>query len=234
MIPLIYVTIYSSLYSNTVISIYESILSRLFISSGMYIAAILQILIFSFGIARKMRLDEIERNQIQEQIIDQLKVNEKLKDKVNRELEQKVKERTREITDSIDYAQRIQDAVLPGPEYLDQIMSEYLVFYKPKDVVSGDFYWIKELNNSLIVVAADCTGHGVPGAFMSMLGITLLDEQMGSAGLDDPAEILENLRSKVKEMLAQKGHKEEQKDGMDMAIAIIDKEKKDTSICRSP
>jgi serine phosphatase RsbU (regulator of sigma subunit) len=226
LIPLIYVTIYSSLYSNTVISIYESIFSRLFISSGMHIAAILQILIFSFGIARKMRLDEIERIQIQEQIIDQLKVNEKLKDRVNRELEQKVKERTREITDSIDYAQRIQDAVLPGPEFLDQIMSEYLVLYKPKDVVSGDFYWIKELNNSLIVVAADCTGHGVPGAFMSMLGITLLDEQMGSAGLDDPAEILENLRSKVKELLAQKGHKEEQKDGMDMAIAIIDKKKK--------
>ena len=226
LIPLIYVTLYSSLYSGTVISIYESIISRLFITSGMHIAAILQILIFSFGIARKMRLDEIERTQIQEQIIDQLKVNEKLKDKVNRELEQKVKERTREITDSIDYAQRIQDAVLPSPEYLDQIMSEYLVFYKPKDVVSGDFYWIKDLNNSLIVVAADCTGHGVPGAFMSMLGITLLDEQLGSKRLDDPAVILDNLRFKVKEMLTQEGHKEEQKDGMDMAIAIIDKKKK--------
>ena len=209
------------------ITIYESILSRLFISSGMYIAAILQILIFSFGIARKMRLDEIERKQIQEQIIDQLKVNEKLKDKVNRELEQKVKERTREITDSIDYAQRIQDAVLPRKEYLDQIMSEYFIFYKPKDIVSGDFYWIKEVNKSLIVVAADCTGHGVPGAFMSMLGITLLDEQLGKTRLDAPGEILDNLRSKVKEMLVQKGQTEEQKDGMDMAIAIIDKEKKE-------
>jgi serine phosphatase RsbU (regulator of sigma subunit) len=227
LIPLIYVTLYYSLYSNTVITIYESIISRLFISSGMYIAAILQILIFSFGIAQKMRLDELERKRIQEQIIDQLKVNEILKDKVNRELEQKVKERTREITDSIDYAQRIQDAVLPGKEYLDQIMSEYLIFYKPKDVVSGDFYWIKEINRALIVVAADCTGHGVPGAFMSMLGITLLDEQLGKPRLDDPGEILDNLRAKVKEMLAQKGHTKEQKDGMDMAIAIIDKEKKE-------
>ncbi len=227
LIPLIYVTLYSSLYSNTVISIYEPIISRLFITSGMYIAAILQILIFSFGIARKMRLDEIERKQNQEQIIDQLKENEILKDKVNRELEQKVKERTREITDSIDYAQRIQDAVLPGKEYLDQIMPEYFVFYKPKDVVSGDFYWIKEVNSSLIVIAADCTGHGVPGAFMSMLGITLLDEQLGKTRLEPPGKILDNLRSKVKEMLAQNGQVEEQKDGMDMAMAIIDKEKKE-------
>jgi len=227
LIPLIYVTLYSSLYSGTVLSIYESIISRLFITSGMHIAAILQVLIFSFGIARKMRLDEIERKLIQEQIIDQLKVNEKLKDKVNRELEQKVKERTIEITDSIDYAQRIQDAVLPGKKYLDQIMPEYFVFYKPKDVVSGDFYWIKEVNASLIVVAADCTGHGVPGAFMSMLGITLLDELLGKTRLDAPGEILDNLRFKVKEMLAQSGQEEEQKDGMDMAMVIFDKDKKE-------
>jgi serine phosphatase RsbU (regulator of sigma subunit) len=227
LIPLIYVTIYDSFNSNTVLNLYESILNRLFISSGMYIAAMLQVLIFSFGIARKMRLDEIEKKQIQEQIIDQLKVNQKLKDKVNRELEQKVKERTMEITDSIDYAQRIQLALLPAREYLDQIMPEHFVFYKPKDIVSGDFYWIKEVDNSLIVVAADCTGHGVPGALMSMLGITLLDEQLGKTRLDAPGEILDNLRSKVKEMLVQNGQAEEQKDGMDMAIAIIDKDKKE-------
>jgi serine phosphatase RsbU (regulator of sigma subunit) len=262
LIPLIYITLYSSLFSNTVIRVYESVFSRLFISSGMHIAAVLQVMIFSFGIAQKMRLDEKERKRIQEQIIDQLKVNEKLKDQVNRELEQKVRERTREIseqkeeiesqrdeieaqrdmvaaqrdlvsvqkkeiTDSIDYAQRIQQAVLPGKEYLDQIMHEYFVFFKPKDVVSGDFYWVKEVNESLIVVAADCTGHGVPGAFMSMLGITLLDEHFGDGRLEDPGDTLDSLRFKVKEMLVQKGQAEEQKDGMDMAIAIINRKKKE-------
>jgi serine phosphatase RsbU (regulator of sigma subunit) len=254
LIPLIYITLYSSLFSISVINIYESIFSRIFITSGMYIAAILQILIFSFGLARKIRLDEIERKRIQEQIIDQLKVNEKLKDKVNRELENKVMERTREIsqqkeeietqrdeielqrdkvfaqkkeiTDSINYAQRIQEAVLPRKEYLEEVMPEYFVFYKPKDIVSGDFYWIREVNRSLIVVAADCTGHGVPGAFMSMLGITLLNEQLAKSQLEDPAEVLDNLRSKVKEMLVQQGKTEEQKDGMDMTIAIINKEKR--------
>lgn len=233
LIPLIYVTLYSSLYNTTVITIYESIFSRLFITSGMYMAAIFQVLIFSFGIARKMRLDEIERAQIQAQIIDQLKENEKLKDKVNLELEQKVAERTqeiseqkKEITDSIDYAQRIQLAVLPGKDYLQRILPEHFVFYRPKDVVSGDFYWIKEEKESLIIVAADCTGHGVPGAFMSMLGITLLDEQLGKIRLDAPGEMLDTLRSKLKNMLVQQGHAEEQKDGMDMAVAILNKKEK--------
>ena len=233
LIPLIYVTLYFSLYNTTVIAIYESIFVRLFITSGMYMAAILQVLIFSFGIARKMRLDEIERAEIQAEIIHQLKENEKLKDKVNLELEQKVAERTREIseqkkeiTDSIDYAQRIQLAVLPGEDYLGRILPEHFVFYRPKDVVSGDFYWIKEEKESVVIVAADCTGHGVPGAFMSMLGITLLDEQLGQMKLDAPGEILDSLRSKVKNMLVQQGHAEEQKDGMDMAVAILNKKQR--------
>jgi serine phosphatase RsbU (regulator of sigma subunit) len=234
LIPLIYVTLYSSLYSGMVISIYESIIGRLFITSGMHLAAILQVLIFSFGIARKMRLDEIERADIQAQIIEQLKENQRLKDQANLELEQKVEERTREIseqkreiTDSIDYAQRIQLAVLPGEDELERIMPEHFVFFHPKDVVSGDFYWIKKVNDAIIIVVADCTGHGVPGAFMSMLGITLLDEQLGKIRLDSPAGILDNLRTKVKEMLVQKGQAEEQKDGMDMAVAILHREKKE-------
>jgi len=232
LIPLIYVTLYSSLYSGTVISIYESIISRLFITSGMHLAAILQVLVFSFGIARKIRLDEIEKTHMQAQVIEQLKENERLKDQANLELEQKVEERTREITaqkreitDSIDYAQRIQFTVLPGEDELDMIMPEHFVIFRPKDVVSGDFYWIKQIRDSLIIVAADCTGHGVPGAFMSMLGITLLDEQLGKARLDSPGQILDNLRKKVKQMLVQKGRAEEQKDGMDMAIVILNKEK---------
>jgi serine phosphatase RsbU (regulator of sigma subunit) len=234
LIPLIYVTLYSSLYSGTVISVYESIVSRLFIISSMHMAAILQVLIFSFGIARKIRLDEIEKAQIQAQIIEQLKENERLKDQANLELERKVEERTREIseqkreiTDSIDYAQRIQLAVLPGEEELEQIMPAHFVFFSPKDVVSGDFYWIKKVKESLIVVAADCTGHGVPGAFMSMLGISLLDEQLGKARLDSPGKILDNLRAKVKEMLVQKGRAEEQKDGIDMAMAILNQDTKE-------
>jgi serine phosphatase RsbU (regulator of sigma subunit) len=105
-------------------------------------------------------------------------------------------------------------------------MPEHFVLFWPKDVVSGDFYWIREAHGSLVVVVADCTGHGVPGAFMSMLGISLLDEQLGKPRLDTPGRILDNLRSKVKEMLVQSGEAGEQKDGMDMAVVILDKERK--------
>jgi serine phosphatase RsbU (regulator of sigma subunit) len=91
--------------------------------------------------------------------------------------------------------------------------------------VSGDFYWIKEIDSHLIIVGADCTGHGVPGGFMSMLGITLLNDLVVQGSLDQPGEILGQLRLKVKEMLAQEGKLQEQKDGMDMAIFIISKDK---------
>jgi len=101
-------------------------------------------------------------------------------------------------------------------------MPEYFILFKPKDIVSGDFYWVKEIESYLIIVGADCTGHGVPGGFMSMLGITLLNDLVGQGGLDRPGEILGQLRLKVKEMLTQVGNLQEQKDGMDMAMVIID------------
>jgi len=255
LVPLAFITIYSSPFSLSALTINDSVLFRILQVSGVYIAAILQILIFSLGLARKLRLDEQEKKIAQKRIIDQLRENEKLKDKVNRELEQKVVERTREIseqkeeiesqrdeievqrdlvfaqkkeiTDSIAYAQRIQAAILPHKSYLDQVIPEYFVLFKPRDIVSGDFYWIKELDSSIVIVVADCTGHGVPGAFMSMLGITLLNELFVEGRSIKPGEILEELRTKVKAMLVQEGSIRDQKDGMDMAIAIINKEKKE-------
>jgi serine phosphatase RsbU (regulator of sigma subunit) len=131
------------------------------------------------------------------------------------------------ITDSISYARRIQKAVLPSPPYLDNILSDYFTIYKPKDIIGGDFYWAREIAGQLIVIVADCTGHGVPGALMSMLGVTLLNEQFRTFGIRQPGEILGHLRSKVKEILFQEGSVSDQKDGMDMAITIMDPEKKE-------
>ncbi len=253
LVPLAYISIMAAPFSLTVLTLYESDLMRILHVSGIFLAAILQILIFSIGLTRKLRHDEIERKEAREKIIEQLRENEKLKDKVNRELEQKVQERTREIieqkeeiesqrdeieaqrdlvlsqklkiTDSIAYAQRIQNAVLPQRESIHSLVNDYFVLYKPRDIVSGDFYWIKEVKSKLVAVVADSTGHGVPGAFMSMLGITLLNELMAKSEMDRPGETLEQLRAKVKEMLYQHGDPREQKDGMDMAIAVIDRQK---------
>ncbi len=151
-------------------------------------------------------------------------------------LTQKVKERTieiekqrdqialqkQEITDSIEYAEKIQSAALPKVDFIDQFLSEYFILFKPRNIVSGDFYWINSIDNKLIVVAADCTGHGVPGAFMSMLGISILNEIASQKKLAGAGKILDTLRDHLTKTLWQTGKEEDAKDGMDMALCIID------------
>jgi len=126
------------------------------------------------------------------------------------------------ITDSIRYARRIQKAVLPSPPYIDNILSDYFTIYKPKDIISGDFYWVREIGGISVVIVADCTGHGVPGALMSMLGVTLINEQFRNFGMREPGAILGHLRNKVKDLLVQEGSINDQMDGIDMAIVFID------------
>jgi len=131
----------------------------------------------------------------------------------------------KEITDSILYAERIQHSLLPRQEKLKQLMREYFILFKPRDIVSGDFYWAAEVKDKIIVAAADCTGHGVPGAFMSMLGIAFLNEVVRENRVLKADLILNKLRYHVIEALQQKGQPGEAKDGMDMALCVIDKKK---------
>lgn len=127
------------------------------------------------------------------------------------------------ITDSILYASRIQDAVLPPKEELQQYFTDSFIFFKPLNIVSGDFYWGTKKNNQVLIAAADCTGHGVPGAFMSMLGCAFLNEIIMSAEALNAANILNELRKYVIKALRQKGETGETQDGMDIALCIIDK-----------
>jgi len=129
------------------------------------------------------------------------------------------------ITDSINYAQKIQRAVLPSEEMMLKSFPEHFVLFKPRDVISGDFYWIKHINQFTIVATADCTGHGVPGAFMSMLGIALLNEIVTDKHIQSVGEVLDRMRIQIKKTLKQEGKALEQKDGMDLALYVIDKEK---------
>lgn len=147
--------------------------------------------------------------------------NEKLKDS-----ERKIKIAHNNIKSSINYAQTIQSAVMPSKNILDKVFSQNFVFFKPRDVVSGDFYWMKTIGNLVFIAVADCTGHGVPGAFISILGVSLLNEVFHTAEQNnqvDPAKLLGILRKKVKESLGQTGARGEQKDGMDIALCIINK-----------
>lgn len=150
------------------------------------------------------------------------------RDKIQIQKNQAVKQHNERITqhkeveDSIQYAKTIQKAILPPFSLLDDWVPEHFVYYKPKDIVSGDFYWFKKIKHFLFFVVADCTGHGVPGAFMSMLGVSSLNETITTIRLDSTGEILHRLRSRVKSALHQKSVKAYSGDGMDMALFRID------------
>lgn len=158
------------------------------------------------------------------------KANEVLKQKneiIYKQKEQ-IEQKNMLITDSIDYAKNIQEAILPPIEMLKKHFPESFVFYKPKDIVSGDFYWMHEepSNNSVYIAAADCTGHGVPGAFMSLLGFLMLDEIVRNIHVT-PAEILKEINTQLMEMLHQSNENTTGKFGMDIALMKFDKSKKE-------
>jgi serine phosphatase RsbU (regulator of sigma subunit) len=133
-----------------------------------------------------------------------------------------IEQKNQSITDSIQYASRIQTAVLPPINFLGEWSLKNFILFKPKDIVSGDFYWGVKKNEKIIVAAGDCTGHGVPGAFMSMLGHAFLDEILSTTEVENAATILNNLRDEVINTLKQKGTAGETRDGMDISLCILD------------
>ncbi|MEW6469217.1 MAG: two-component regulator propeller domain-containing protein [Bacteroidota bacterium] len=156
--------------------------------------------------------------------------------RTKRELEHKVEQRTlelaqkneelaernKDITDSIRYAKRIQEAILPPAKTVRQHLPESFILYKPKDIVSGDFYWVREKDGYAMVAAVDCTGHGVPGAFMSIVGYNLLNKAVDELGKMDAAEILNRVNKGLSETLKQTSEDESVKDGMDVSLCLID------------
>jgi serine phosphatase RsbU (regulator of sigma subunit) len=134
-----------------------------------------------------------------------------------------IDENNREITAGINYASRIQKAILPEPDEIEGLKGNYFILYKPKEIVSGDFFWFNKSGDNLIAAAGDCTGHGVPGALMSMLGISFLDEIVNYRKITESGKILDELRREVQKALGQKGKKQEAKDGMDLSLCVIDK-----------
>ena len=126
-----------------------------------------------------------------------------------------------EITDSINYASRIQKAILPTNADIKAGLPESFVLFMPKDIVSGDFYWYAEIEDKVIITAADCTGHGVPGGFMTMIGNTLLNEIVKRDRVVMPDQILTKLHQGVRKALSQEAT--DNRDGMDMALLTIDK-----------
>ena len=151
-------------------------------------------------------------------------------------LEQKVRERTEEVmrqkkeieelltevTDSIKYAQRIQNAILPPKGYISKVLPNSFILFKPKDIVSGDFYWVEDKEGKTAVAAVDCTGHGVPGALMTVVGYNKLHEAMSEAKEYTAAAILDGLNRGVINTFSQGNEESDVKDGMDAAMCVVD------------
>lgn len=132
------------------------------------------------------------------------------------------------ITDSLNYAQRIQEALLPSEAYFRNYIKDSFIFFKPKDIISGDFYWIGESGDKIFIVAADCTGHGVPGALMSMIGMEIIEKTIIEDNIENPARILSVLNKGLEKTFSrEKNVGTIIRDGMDIGLCVVDiKEKK--------
>jgi ligand-binding sensor domain-containing protein/serine phosphatase RsbU (regulator of sigma subunit) len=137
-----------------------------------------------------------------------------------------INEKNASITSSIRYASHIQNAVLPPLELIDKLLPDNFILSRPKDIVSGDFYWLAEKDDKIVFTVADCTGHGVPGAFMSLLGITLLNEIVNIEGITKSDAIVTKLRERVIHSLQQTRKDIPTSDGMDIALCVLDQNQK--------
>ena len=175
----------------------------------------------SVALEERRVLLEKQSSELKEKNDKILRANEELK-----QLNEITSGQKDEIISSINYAQRIQSALLPPEQYFHEILNDVFILFRPSDIVSGDFYWIKQVNQYVILAAADCTGHGVPGAFMSMLGMSYLNEIVHRREITQANQVLNELRKQIRNSLRQHGQPEESKDGIDMALCVIDEKNK--------
>ena len=183
-------------------------------------------IMLSFALGDKMKFLLREKEIAQQDALYQAKENERLVKEQNIFLEQKVKERTaelaeknKEVLDSIHYASRIQNTLLAHESFIQQHLPRHFIFFKPKDIVSGDFYWATQKENRFYIAVCDSTGHGVPGAFMSLLNISFLNEAINEKNITKPNEIFNHVRSRLIENISRDGGQ----DGMDGILLCLDK-----------
>ena len=173
--------------------------------------AIILLSVYSYIKFREKKL--IEEKKILEEIVTE-RTEEVVKQK------EQLSEKNREITDSITYAKGIQEAILPAGDIIKELLPESFILFKPKDIVSGDFYWVEKAAEKILFAAVDCTGHGVPGGFVSMVGANGLNRSVKEYGITEPAKILDRLSALVEETFSKR------KDGMDISLCAVNKKEK--------
>jgi PAS domain S-box-containing protein len=162
-----------------------------------------------------------DKGELQKLIIIDTDVTERKRD------EETIRQKNKDITDSINYAKRIQNSILPGMDLVRNALPDSFIFYMQKDIVSGDFYWFAEKEEHVVIAAVDCTGHGVPGAFMSLIGYNLLNQIVNEKNILDPGEILTELNRQVLKVLYKNNPDDTYNDGMDASVCTINRKTKE-------
>lgn len=191
----------------------------------MMVYGIVQISVYRLKQA-KIKLETIVTERTAEVVKQKDEILEQKEELEKQKLEienfnQELSHKNKEITDSIQYAKKIQEAILVEEQTIYQKLPQCFILYKPRDIVSGDFYWFHEVENDVLIAAADCTGHGVPGAFMSMIGTTLLNEIVDEKKITSPQQILNQLHQEVRRSLKQDEEASQSRDGMDIALCRV-------------
>lgn len=208
-----------------------------FVIGGFIILILFTIILFRLFIQKKkanlllagqkqqIQIQNLKLEQANEEINAQMDEIEAQRDLVTVQ-KNYIEEQKKEITDSINYARRIQEAVFPAGEYAENQFHSFFIIFKPRDIVSGDFHWGIKINDIVIIAVAGCTGHGVPGAFMSMLGISFLNEIVRNKNIDSAGEVLNQLGLKINEALGQNNQDFNAiNSGMNISLCIFNKEK---------
>ena len=197
-----------------------------------FILVLIMIIIVLRSLKQKKKANEIlkiQKKEIVSKNEDLITKNEEISNQRNEIGKQHkiVLAQKKHITDSINYASYIQASILKPISYIQQLLPDSFVIFKPKDVVGGDYYWYTQVGKKALFIVADCTGHGVPGAFMTMIGNSALNQIVLKIGIENPAEILKELNKNVKLTLGQDKEDAKSDDGMDVGVCFIDTEKRE-------
>ncbi len=183
-----------------------------------YIVYVILLLVFVYLVARYQAITLVKTRKL-------LREKETAFVEIARQ-RQELENKNKSITDSLVYASYMQQALLPSEDYFKSILPDSFIFFKPKDIVSGDFYWITRRGGKIFIAAADCTGHGVPGAFLSMIGVELLNKIILDQGIQRPSEILKTLGRGIERTFGSSNNSKALiRDGMDIGLCAIDEKK---------
>jgi len=199
----------------------------LYVLSGAFVILLLLMVMFIRTLKNKQKINSMLIAQ-QAEVEHQKQELMNQRNEIDTQKEMVVYQRDRIITmltdlaESIDYAKKIQQAILPKESTLQQLFSDYFIIYQPKEAVGGDFYWVGKFNNTICFAVADCTGHGVPGGFMSMLGVSMINDMANAKSVQSPSWMLQSLRHNIVTALGQTSIDEDSHDGMDIAFCTFD------------